>query len=89
MFGTFDKNTFKTIFNKSKDFLGKVYTGAKNILGDINHGVKTFKNVYETISPLFLENKYTQKPAKILDGYYGKGMNTYEKVRDAVVKNSR
>ena len=86
MFGKFDKNTFKHIFNKSKDFLGKAYNTTKNVLGDVNSGIKTFKNIYEHIAPIFLENKYTQKPARILDGYYGKGLNAYEKVRDDVVK---
>ena len=52
MFGKFD-NTSKNIFNKSKDFLGKAYNTTKNVLGDVNSGIKTFKDIYEQISPLF------------------------------------
>ena len=43
MFGKITKQQVHHHVNRAKDFLGKAYTNAKNFLGDVDNGVKTFK----------------------------------------------
>jgi hypothetical protein len=52
MLGKITKHQIHHHFNKAKDFLGHAYKNTKNFLNNVDTGVKTFKNIYEVISPV-------------------------------------
>ena len=88
MFGLkFTKPNVSSILSKSRDFLGRAYNTTKNVLGEIHNGVNTFRTIYDAVAPVFLNNSNQQvsRGARLLDGYYGKGMSHYDNIRNKVV----
>jgi hypothetical protein len=52
MFGKVTKQQVHHQLNRAKDFLGKAYHQTKSFLGNIDDGVRTFKNIYGVVAPV-------------------------------------
>jgi hypothetical protein len=63
-------------FHKAKNFVGHAYNTSKNILSNVDNGVKLFKHVYSTIHPLI--DKYG---GENLNQGIMKTLNTYDNIK--------
>ena len=83
--------------HRAKNFIGNAYHATKNILGNINNGVRLFKSVYGALSPM-IDNYggagVTKNVMKTLIGYDNirhKAMNVendIDAVRNKLAKNN-
>ena len=72
MFGKITKQHVTHHFNKAKDFFGNAYNQTRNFLGNLDHGVRTFKQVYGAIAPVLESygvNPSNKTMMKALSGY--------------------
>ena len=80
----FGKVTHKQVahhFNRAKEFLGNAYHHTKNVLGSIDSGVRTFKNVYGVVAPV-LESYGVNTHAPVM-----KALSGYDNIRGHVMEN--
>jgi hypothetical protein len=52
MFGKITKQQVAHHFNRAKDFLGNAYNQTRSFLGDVDAGVRTFKQIYGAVAPV-------------------------------------
>ena len=72
MLGKITKQQVSHHFNKAKDFLGTASHQTRNFLGNLDHGVRTFKQVYGAIAPVLESygvNPSNKTMMKALTGY--------------------
>ena len=53
MFGKITKQQVAHSFHKAKNFIGHAYNQTKGLLNHVDHGVQTFKQIYNVASPSF------------------------------------
>ena len=64
MFGQkFKKEHLMNAFNKTQNFVGEAYSKSKNILNNIDNGIKIGKHIHSSISPLL--DKYLEIIARL------------------------
>ena len=84
MFGQkFSKHNMMRMSNHSKNFFGTTYGNAKNFLGTLDNGVKTGRQIYDTVSPLL--DKYVGNHSKTIKDYANKANSTYDNIKDKVI----
>jgi hypothetical protein len=69
--------------NRAKNFLGTAYHHTKSFLNDVDHGVKTFRHVYNVVEPFI--NKYSNNNNK-LHAPVQKALNGYESIKSKVLE---
>ena len=82
MFGKVTKQQVHHHFNRAKDFLGKAYHHTRNFLGDIDDGVRTFKNIYSAVAPVL--DSYGLNAGK--NSHIMKALSGYDTIRNNVVE---
>ena len=82
MFGKVTKQQVHHHFNRRKDFLGKAYQPTRNFLGDIDDGVRTFKNIYSAVAPVL--DSYGLNAGK--NSHIMKALSGYDTIRNNVVE---
>ena len=80
MFGKISRRDVAHHFNKAKNFLGNAYHHTRNCLGDVDHGVRTFKHIYGAIAPVL--DSYGVNPA---NQHVMKAFNGYAIIRSNVM----
>ena len=74
MLGTkLNKKHLATSFSKAKNFLGSAYHTTKNLLGNVDNGVRLFRTVYGALQPALEHydagNHINNNVMKVLNGY--------------------
>ena len=82
MFGKITRHQVNHHFNRAKDFLGNAYHHSKRVLGDIDSGVKTFKNIYSIVAPVL--DSYGLKASA--SPHIEKALNGYDSIRNNIVE---
>ena len=82
MFGKISKQKVSHHFNRAKDFIGNAYHHSKRILGDIDNGVKTFKNIYSIVAPVL--DSYGINASG--NHHVQKALNGYDSIRNNIVE---
>jgi uncharacterized coiled-coil DUF342 family protein len=86
MFGQkFKKEHLMNAFNKAKNFVGDAYLKSKNILNNIDNGVKIGKQIYSQVSPYI--NKYLGNHSKSIHDNLIKGISKYDDIKNKVLEN--
>lgn len=80
MFGKITKQQVHHHFNRAKDFLGNAYHQSKKFLGDIDSGVRTFKNIYSIVAPVL--DSYGLKASN--NEHIQKALNSYDSIRSNI-----
>ena len=83
MFGKVTKQQVHHHFNRAKDFLGKAYHQTKSFLGNIDDGVRTFKNIYGVVAPVL--DSYGLNTGK--NSHVMKALSGYDNIRNNVIEN--
>ena len=83
MLGKISKRQVNHHFNRVKDFIGNAYNHSKQFLGDIDTGVKTFKNIYSIVAPVL--DSYGVNASG--NNYINKALTRYDSIRNNVVQN--
>ena len=86
MLGKISKKSLINGFHKAKNFTGHAYNTTKNVLSNVDNGVKLFKHVYSVAHPLI--DQYGGKTLKngimgALNGYdniKSQAMNTHKEI---------
>jgi len=87
MFGKITKQQVSHSFLKAKNFLGHAYNQTKGFLNHVDHGVKTFKQIYDVVSPLV--SKYANNHSEKIHNNINKGMSSYNNIRDKVIQGDQ
>ena len=95
MFGKITKQQVAHHFNRAKDFLGNAYNQTRSFLGDVDAGVRTFKQIYGAVAPVLESygvkagNKHVMKALTGYDTIRGHVMEGHDRVVNDVnnVKN--
>ena len=95
MFGKITKRQVAHHFIKAKDFLGNAYHQTKNVLGNVDADVTTFKHVYGALTPVLESygvsagNKHAMTALTGYDSIRGQVMEGHDRVMNDVnnVKN--
>ena len=76
MFGVkLNRYSIRQAINKTKNIVGNVYSSTKNVLSDIDTGIRTAKQIYSIVSPSLQAvlgenyNKTNKHLTKALSGY--------------------
>ena len=83
MLGKISKRQVNHHFNRVKDFIGNAYNHSKQFLGDIDTGVKTFKNIYSIVAPVL--DSYGVNASK--NNYTNKALTGYDNIGNNVVQH--
>ena len=68
--------------NRAKNFLGNAYHHTRNFLGDVDQGVRTFKQIYGAIAPVL--ESYGVNPA---NKHVMKALTGYDNIRNNVLEH--
>ena len=82
MLGKISKRDVYHHFGKAKEFLGNAYNHTKNILGHVDQGVRTFKEIYGAVASV-LESY----GAKANNKHVMKALSGYDNIRHSVMEN--
>lgn len=86
MFGVkLNKHTFRQAIGKAKNIAGNVYLNTKNVLGDIDTGIKSAKKIYSIVSPI-LETAVGKEQFNKANKYLMKSLGGYENLRSRVME---
>ena len=83
MFGKISKKTINHHLNRVKYFIGNAHNHSKRFLGDVDTGVRTFKNIYSIVSPILDSYGVNASGNK----YINKALTGYDNIRHNVVHN--
>ena len=96
MLGKLSKKSLVNSFHKAKNFIGHAYNTTKNVLNNVDNGVKLFKHIYSVAHPLI--DQYGGKALNngimgALNGYdniKSQAMNTHNEIEGNInnIKNS-
>jgi hypothetical protein len=85
MFGVkFNRHSISQAIGKTKDFVGKAYSTTKNVLSDVDTGIRMAKQVYSIASPVLqtvLGENYNKG-----NKYLMKGLSGYDSLRNKVME---
>ena len=79
-----NKHNMQQLFRKVKSHLSSGYSHAKNILHDVDDGVRTFKDVYRHIEPIISELAGRQRHRAINNDVIH-GLSQYENIRNKLI----
>ena len=82
MFGKISRRDVAHHFHRAKNFLGNAYRHTRNFLGDVDHGVRTFKHIYGAIAPVL--ESYGVNPA---NKHVMKALTGYDNIRNNVLEH--
>ena len=86
MFGKLTKHHVARGVQHAKNFLGQAYHGTRNMLGNVDQGVRTFKQVYGAVAPVLESygvptgNKQVMKALSGYDSIRGQVMEGHDRV---------
>ncbi len=69
-------------FNRAKDFLGNAYTRSRKVLGSIDSGIQTARNIYSVVAPVL--GAYGVKASN--NPHITKALNSYDTIRNYIVE---
>ena len=81
----FKKEHLQNAFNKAKNFIGDAYLKSKNVLNNIDNGIKIGKQIYSHVSPFV--NKYLGNHIKSIHDNVMRGMSKYDDIKNKVIEN--
>ena len=90
MFGKLNKHHFNSLYNNTKRHIGTAYTHAKNILGNIDHGINIGKTVFSVLQPYIEQlgqnniNKNVMKGLTYYDDIKKRVVDTHDKVENSL-----
>ena len=85
MFGVkLDRNSFRHAIGKTKNLVGKAYSTTKNVLTDIDSGIRVAKQIYSIVSPV-LQSTLGDNYHKT-NKYVMKGLSGYDQLRSKVME---
>ena len=87
MFGKITKQHVAHSFHKAKNFLGHAYNQTKGFLNHVDHGVKTFKQIYDVVSPLV--SKYANNHSEKIHTNVNKAIGGYETIQNKVIEGDQ
>jgi len=86
MLGKLNKHHFQSLYNNTKRHIGTAYTHAKNILGNIDHGINMGRTIFSVLQP-YIENmgqnninKNTMKALSYYDDIKKRVIDTHDNV---------
>ena len=83
MFGKITKQQVSHSFHKAKKFIGHAYNQTKGFLNHVDHGVQTFKQIYDVVSPLV--SKYANNHSENIHNTVNRAIGGYENIRNKVI----
>ena len=84
MFGKITKQQVSHSFHKAENCLGHAYNQTKGFLNHVDHGVRTFKHIYDAVSPLV--SKYANDHSEKIHTNIKKAMTGYDNIRNKVIE---
>ena len=87
MFGKITQQHVANSFLKAKHFFGHAYNQTKGFLNHVDHGVKTFKQIYDVVSPLV--SKYANNHSEKIHSNVNRAIGGYEHIRNTVIEGDR
>ena len=90
MFGKLNKHHFQSLYNNTKRHIGTAYTHAKNILGNIDHGVNIGKTIFSVLHPYIEQlgqnhiNKNVMKGLTYYDDIKKRVIDTHDKAENSL-----
>ena len=87
MFGKITKQHVAHSFHKAKKVLGHAYNQTKGFLNHVDHGVKTFKQIYDVVSPLV--SKYANNHSEKIHNNVNRAIGGYENIRNKVIEGDQ
>ena len=88
MFGKLNKHHFNSLYNNTKRHIGTAYTHAKNILGNIDHGVNAGRTMFGVLQPYIEQlgqhniNKNAIKALSYYDDIKNRVVDTHDKAEN-------
>jgi hypothetical protein len=88
MIGKLSRHHFNSLYNNTKKHIGNVYTHAKHILGNIDHGINIGKTVFSVLQPYIEQygqshiNKNTMKALTYYDDIKKRVIDTHDKAEN-------
>ena len=79
-----NRHSMRRAYNNSKRYLGNAYHHTKGLLGDIDSGVRTAKELYSIAQPL-ISSLMSQKDFQKGNTHVIKALNGYEDIRSKVM----
>ena len=83
VFAKVNSNHLRRMFNNVKSGIVTGYNHTKNILGHIDHAVRTGKHIYHAIEPLI--SRYAGNHHQAINNHVMHGLSGYESVRNKVL----
>ena len=87
MFGKITKQHVAHSFHKAKNLLGHAYNQTKGFLNHVDHGVKTFKHIYDVFSALV--SKSANNHSEKIHSNVNRAIGGYENIRNKVIEGDR
>ena len=72
-------------YNKAKNIVGEAYSKSKNVLNNIDNGIKISKHIYSSISLLL--DKYLGNHSKAIHNNVMHGISKYDDIKKTVEEN--
>lgn len=82
MFGKITRQQVNHHFNRAKDFLGNAYHRSRKVLGSIDSGIQTARNIYSVVAPVL--DAYGVKASN--NPHITKALNSYDTIRNNIVE---
>ena len=83
VFAKVNSNHLRRMFNNVKSGIVSGYHHTKNVLGHIDHGIKTAKHIYNAIEPLI--SRYAGNGHQAINDHVIHGLSGYESLRNKVL----
>ena len=87
MFGKIRKQHVAHSLHKAKNLLGHAYNQTKGFLNHVDHGVRTFKHIYDAVSPLV--SKYANNHSEKIHTNVNRAIGGYENIRNKVIEGDK
>ena len=71
-------------YHNAKNFLGKAYHTGKTILGHVDQGIRTAKEIYSMAEPIL--QQYAPEQTTKLNGHLMRNYKKYDAIRDKVIE---
>ena len=92
MFGKLNKHHVARGVNNAKNLIGQAYHGTRNMMGNVDSGVRAFKQFYGAVAPVLESygvptgNKQVMKALSGYDSIRGQVMDGHDRVMGDVSK---
>ena len=80
----FNRNTLSNVMKTTKNHIGQAYGFTKNILNNVDSGVRLFKNIYSIAQPV-IQDVLGTDAAKTGNKFIKEGLSGYENIRNKVM----